>query len=341
MVALEAGCQQQPSNGTHIGLNDTIFSPTLISAVDPFISKNSSSGGLSNAAIAGIVIAIVVVFIVLAGIFFIQHWKRQNRRLEFNGSQNDTAPKRRWRRTASSSLSSRCRSHLTPRSPTGLFFKKTSVPTTTIDEEEPPPHFGDQRHTALRSNPVSTTEVPAWVLKAGASDLRTGPGNRNPTIPPGSNPLPNNVGIAAATAIPTVPDAVYYSGSSLPQARIFPAGRQSDNVTAPHSAVSTGSTAELLPITAPAAGWGYEYQQTPAEQDFGGFVGNVWDQEGHATAPRKASAGRPGISLSTLLGGGGGRVKKAGSGGSSTDGSPVETRQISVRFPGPPSPKRF
>ncbi|KAH6892079.1 hypothetical protein B0T10DRAFT_284344 [Thelonectria olida] len=78
LVALEAGCQQQPSPGTPVSLNDTVFTAAAIQPSNP-TSAPSSSTALASASIAGIVIGILVALLILVGCVFIQYRKRRNR----------------------------------------------------------------------------------------------------------------------------------------------------------------------------------------------------------------------------------------------------------------------
>ncbi|KAF7561303.1 hypothetical protein G7046_g2838 [Stylonectria norvegica] len=104
LIALEAGCKQQPVPGTTIGLNDTIFTETTVQIVDPSASVSATpSPGvhLATTAIVGIVIGVLVLGLLAAGCIFMHIRRRKNR----------------TRRARVSSLSFRCQTHLTPRSP--------------------------------------------------------------------------------------------------------------------------------------------------------------------------------------------------------------------------------
>ncbi|KAF4332675.1 exo-alpha-sialidase neuraminidase, partial [Fusarium beomiforme] len=102
LVALNAGCQQRPRPGTPIGLNDTVFSDGTISIVDPSASvAPGDNHDLPNTSIAGIAIGAAAFLLISAGCIFMQHRKRRK----------VSAHNRR------SSLSFRCQTHLTSRTP--------------------------------------------------------------------------------------------------------------------------------------------------------------------------------------------------------------------------------
>ncbi|EEY14083.1 conserved hypothetical protein [Verticillium alfalfae VaMs.102] len=151
--SLDAGCQQRPNPGTLIGLNDTIFSATAVEAVDPSTletKKPEQAPVLTLPAIVGIAIGGFVLLLLGSGCGYMHHRKRKARR----ESQNMSKKGARRHRPASS-LSFRCQTHLTPRSPT--FFP--------IGEEEAAMRekpFVDPA-AALTSNPsISTHMGSAW-----------------------------------------------------------------------------------------------------------------------------------------------------------------------------------
>lgn len=82
MLALKAGCDQQPESGSHLGINGTLFATSPIGADDhPSRSQHSSSSsddtsGLSPSAIAGIVIGVVILFIAALALFVV-HFQKQ------------------------------------------------------------------------------------------------------------------------------------------------------------------------------------------------------------------------------------------------------------------------
>ncbi|KAI1856096.1 hypothetical protein JX265_011811 [Neoarthrinium moseri] len=330
MVALGAGCQQRPPTGTLVGLNDTVFSTAMISAVDPSASAATSSneGRLPTTTVVGVAIGAIVVALVIAGIVYICYRKRRNRRLRLNGSPGQNIPKRSIHRPASS-LSFRCQTHLSPRSP--AFFPGLSE--STIREEKP--YTGPQG--GLGSNPVfadsPTSHHSPWSSRPGFMSDRGSRGVHGPSLPLHS----------ISTATPTVPNSVYYSTS--PKAKGF---SPIDDMTTPASTTSTKSTSNLLPlkpynpaeygISAPQMGTVPEavYTSPTSASTASPLISRAWDQKqpvwDKPLPPRVSS--RPSISVAGALGGGKGKKVN-------NTGSPVETKEISIKFPGPPSPKRF
>lgn len=93
IVALQAGCQYRPSTSTRLNLNDTIFAPTVISAINPASSSTSSSSyqlpKLSTPII--IVIAVVSFFVVLIAsgcTYMLIRRRRNNKRKEAHESSD-------------------------------------------------------------------------------------------------------------------------------------------------------------------------------------------------------------------------------------------------------------
>ncbi|KAK7995395.1 hypothetical protein PG990_014168 [Apiospora arundinis] len=198
MVALQAGCAQQPAPGTAIGLNDTVFSSHRIGMVDPKTSAGASGSHLdekpvlATPALVGIAIGGAVLLLGIAGLIFVRHRTRRNRRQRLAASLNGDAPNSRRREAA-----------------TG------------------PPRFQPTILLSLfRRLPLLVTNYrPQLWFQTGERSYRGSP-----------NHLQN-----ITTSAPTVPDLVHYSTS--PKAKGF---SPVDTAT-PASAVSTKSTAQLLP----------------------------------------------------------------------------------------------
>ncbi|KAF4982908.1 hypothetical protein FZEAL_1563 [Fusarium zealandicum] len=141
LVALEAGCQQQPMPGTVVGLNATVFSETSIGIIDPSASlAPEDATALPNTSIAGIAVGGVVLALIIAACIYIQCRKRRNR----------AARNRR------SSLSFRCQAHLTPRSP---YFR--NLPNDYLT----PPHMEKEN---------AQSEPSLWNPRNAMSSLRGG-----------------------------------------------------------------------------------------------------------------------------------------------------------------------
>lgn len=329
MVALEAGCQQQPAAGVLLGLNDTIFAATTISAVDPSASAAAANTRteLPTTTIVGIAVGAIVVLLAVAGFFFVRCRARRNRSVRLVASPNPSAGKRSKHRPVSS-LSFRCQTHLSPRSP--KFF--SSPIESTIHEEKP---FAAPRSTFISSNTspeLAFSEFSSWTKPASKSE-RGARGN-GPSLP-----LHN-----ISTSIPTVPAGVYHSTS--PKSRTF---SPTDDMTTPASTTSTKSTSHLLPlrhynpaeygVAAPQMGTFLEatYVSPTSGTTASPLLSRAWDQKppiwDKPLPPRGSS--RPAINMINVLG----KNKEKRSSGNT--GSPVETKEIGVKFPGPPSPKRF
>ncbi|KAF5021646.1 hypothetical protein F66182_6304 [Fusarium sp. NRRL 66182] len=102
LVALDAGCQQRPKPGVTIGLNDTVFTERTIAIVDPSATIiPGDNHALPNTSIAAIAVGGVAFFLICAGCIFMQCRKH----------------KKHAARNRRSSLSFRCQTHLTPRTP--------------------------------------------------------------------------------------------------------------------------------------------------------------------------------------------------------------------------------
>ena len=83
LIALQAGCQQQPSSGVMLGLNETVFSATTVQIVDPTptASAGSDARDTNTRAIHGVLFAIagLVALLLAAGCAYMQVRRRRNR----------------------------------------------------------------------------------------------------------------------------------------------------------------------------------------------------------------------------------------------------------------------
>lgn len=383
MVALDAGCQQQPATGTAVGLNDTIFSSTLISAEDPSSSAAASSNkpALATSAIVGIVIAAAAVVLIIIGVVFVQRRKRRNRRRILEDSPRTGGP-RRPRRPVSS-LSFRCQTHLSPRSPPP-FFTNGPEPNSAVTHgiEKRPYSDATSPDVAQQQSPLA--QHPLW--STSTSSLKRGFGaerERNPGLPLYS--ITTTTG-DTKVPIPTVPSEVYHYASTSPKSNSF---SPIDDTTTPASTTSTRSTAALLPLKPyNPADYGFTVPAVPqmdsrsspvygnddTKSSFSTYSGttsvsntspvttrNPWNQpqqqqqlgsgrKNHNRSPIWESTPpalpvrtssryhRPGISVLAAA-----TAKRSVSNGGrgSNSGSPVETKEIKVQFPGPPSPRKF
>ncbi|KAK8063430.1 LPXTG-domain-containing protein [Apiospora saccharicola] len=355
MVALGAGCSQKPGPGTAVGLNDTVFSPTLIGMVDPISSsaaKPTEAPALGIPALVGIAIGGVVLLLAIAGLIFVRRRTRRNRRQRLAASLDGNAPNRRKGHRPASSLSFRCQTHLSPRSPG---FSSNVTGPSTIQEEKMSPYTSPT--AALGSNPVSAS--PYWSPSIAPSS-RFGGSERSYR---GSPNLQN-----ITTCAPTVPDHVHYSTS--PKAKGF---SPVDTAT-PASAISTKSTAQLLPLRSynPANYTSVTQPQGVMDHHTSPYLGHAGHSNTHNpyASPTSASTASPVLSraweqqplqrtawdplpaypqrsgpnhrlpaVKVLVSGGNNIGGNKGKRGSNT-GSPVESEEIKVSFAGPPPHRR-
>ncbi|KAI0456795.1 hypothetical protein F5B21DRAFT_125296 [Xylaria acuta] len=333
LVALEAGCNQRPTAGKIVALSDTVFSATAINAIDPTLnaSENNQST-LPIPAIVGIAVGALVVILVIAGFFFVRHRKRRNRRLLLEGGVSRRSSLRRGHRPASS-LSFRCQARLTPRTP--AFFPNES--DSIVEEEK----NHSNPHLALRSHPITSESSALGISPATRQAQPTTPSFTRPRVAP--QPLQS-----ISTKAPAVPDTVHYSTSPR-------ASRFSPHEETPTSTTSTRSTAQLLPlrpynpaeygVSSPHIGSSADGSYTSPisgsttsplmsrlwEKQNQDAMSPVWEMPPRATvvATRPKAAGaleRIGVPLSP----GKKRI--------SNTGSPIESKELNMIFPGPPSP---
>lgn len=221
IVALEAGCRQQPAPGMLLGLNDTIFASTQISIVDPTVPKSDEGAktGLGVPVIVGIVAGAVVLLLVVAGTTFICLRKRKNKRARASAEADFYT---RFNPRHRSSMSFQCQTHMvSPRFwPTAGAEEGLSTPTADSPDAAAAtstprrssiykPHDLDYPYPATKPTSTTTTLAPLHITT---------------TVPP------------QAYASPTTAERVYHSPSDF---------------RSPLSAESTRSTAALLPSIKP------------------------------------------------------------------------------------------
>ncbi|KAI1747352.1 hypothetical protein F4782DRAFT_521345 [Xylaria castorea] len=332
LVALEAGCNQRPAAGKAVALSDTVFSTTVINAVDPSSKASSDNQStLPTPAIAGISVGASVVILAIAGFFFVRHRKQRNRRLLLEGGASRSSPRRGHR--PASSLSFRCQARLTPRTP--AFFPTES--NSTVEEEKSNSH----PHLALGSHPVTPESSALGTSRASWQPQSTIPSLTRPRLAP--QPLKS-----ISTKAPAVPDTVHYSTSPR-------ASRFSPHEETPTSTTSTRSTAQLLPlrpynpaeygVSSPHIGSSADgsYTSPISGSTTSPLMSRLWETRNQdamspvwemplretlvTTRPKAAGAlERIGVPISP----GKKRI--------SNTGSPVESKEFGMIFPGPPSP---
>lgn len=316
-----------------MALSDTVFSNTVINAIDPATNASEDNQPtLSIAAIVGIAVGALVVILAIAGFFFVRHRRRRNRRLLLEGGVSRKNSPRRGHRPASS-LSFRCQARLTPRTP--AFFPNES--DSTVEEEK---SDNNNPHLALGSHPINP--------QSSASGTSPASQQQQPTTPSFTRPRQAPVPLQSiSTKAPTVPDTVHYSTS--PRASRFSPHEE------PSSTTSTRSTAQLLPlrpynpaeygVSSPHIGSSANgsYTSPISGSTTSPLMSRLWEKQNQdamspvwempvretlvTTRPKTAGAlERIGIPLSP----GKKRI--------SNTGSPVESQEINITFPGPPSP---
>ncbi|KAI1075625.1 hypothetical protein F5B20DRAFT_374879 [Whalleya microplaca] len=330
LVALEAGCKQQPPAGTLIGLYDTVFSETMISAIDPTTetSPKGSQPALAVPQIAGIVVGAIIIILAIAGFIFVRCRKQRNRRLRLEGATSSTARPKRSHHRPDSSLSFRCQTHISPRSP-ALFPNPSD---STIEEEKPysEPNCALGSHPIFPEPPVSTQAT--WQTHNSNPGFKHSFKQENKSLP-----LHH-----ITTAIPTIPGNVYHS-SSPNATRFSPA----DDFTTPVSTTSTKSTVQPFPfkpyhpgeygpcppqiMISPVNSDGSVFTSPTSGSTASPLLSHAWDQRTPAwELPARVSSRTPGAVMA--IGKGRERGKRV-----SNTGSPVETKQIKVSFPAPPT----
>ncbi|KAK5631150.1 hypothetical protein RRF57_006865 [Xylaria bambusicola] len=331
LIALEAGCNQRPKAGTTIGLTDTVFAATTISATKS--SPEDAEDGqpaVPTTTIVGISVGASVVVLLIAGLFFICYRKRRNRRLLLEGGERSSS-RRSHRRTASP-LSFRCQAR-TPRSP--VFFPNQSH--IQIKEEE---KYCSNPSLALGSHRVTPKKAPSRAPQAHWRPQVTAPVQSRPRAALQSL---HNI----STAAPTVPDNVHYSTSPK-------AARFSPHEEAPLSTTSTGSTANLLPLRAynpaeygvssPHTGSSIDgsYTSPTSGSTASPLISRLWEKQNlDSMSPIWEVPQRETAMLGPKVAGALERIRIPSSPGKrkvSSSGSPVESKHISMSFPGPPSP---
>lgn len=327
MIALQAGCTQKPAIGTAVGLNSTVFSSSMIGATEPTASADDVDGksSLATPAIVGIAVAVTLLILGVAGIFFVRCRKRRNRRLRLEllprGIDSSSGPL--------SPLDFRCQTQLSPRMP----YHFANITDTSSAQEK--------YHTdpVLRSDPSRPPAIPKQSPRATDSSFGFGHNFRG-----GSSSAP--VLHSITTTIPTMPDSVHYSTS--PKAKGF---SPADTIT-PASTTSTKSNSQLLPfrpynpaeyglsvsqLGAASPPEVHPYRSPTSASTASPLLSRVWDQPNSSWEKPVLPNGGPrrGSTVKTLLGGGG-KCQKGGK-----TGRPVESSEIQTRFPVPPPPPKY
>ncbi|KAK7751663.1 hypothetical protein SLS62_006323 [Diatrype stigma] len=375
VVALDAGCKQQPPTGTLVGLNDTVFSKSRIGAADPESEAADDHAAMPMGTTVGIVVGAVVIVLVVAGISFVCCRKRRNKRLRLEGSRSSGLGSQLARNGPASPLSFRCQTHVTPRSPE---FHRSITGTTTIQAEEkvyPGPYSATWTSSRPYSvSPVSPPMSPAsmWPMPSPSSDDAS---RSSPHLKQDRAALHSITTTTTTAGGPKFPGYVHYSAS--PKASGMAPFSPVDEDIAPPSTVSTRSTVPLLlpqlkpynpaeyasapsPYSQPphqhqaAAGSVSTPESTYTSPTSGStaspLLSRVWDNHHQRTTTpawdvpqqQQRGPGRPNLSgafgrATLVVTGKGRRVSGSGSGAGNGNGSPVETTQINTVFAAPPT----
>lgn len=185
LIALKAGCQQRPNPSTTLGLNDTVFSDRSISILDPSASlAPGDNHELPNTSIAAIAVGVVAFLLITAGCIFMQYRKRKNL----------------YPRNRRSSLSFRCQTRLTPRTP-GF--------------HDLPPYMDEERNISKSSlwSPSSVVRSPKENHKLGIITTIVS----IPHPPPTKAPLhtPSREDLSPAESVSSCCDAVLLSNGTV------------------------------------------------------------------------------------------------------------------------------
>ncbi|KAI8251224.1 hypothetical protein K4K58_009002 [Colletotrichum sp. SAR11_239] len=325
--SLNAGCKQRPDPGKLIGLNQTVFTKGIITAVDPVdeASKDKKDGpSLPTTAIVGIVVGVVVVLLLASGCAFIQYRKRRART---RGINPELSRRARGHRPVSS-LSFRCQTHLTPKSPN--FF--------SIEEELDGPHNSEKGHPQQQPYPSPqppstdpwspsqyhfrtptqdkkdhlpvaniTTSLPILPVKSHSPRY-------NASSPEDYTPSSTTSAAPLLPLRPYIPSEHGFTSPSMGHAATFSPAQHQHQQPPYYSSPTSGKTASPL---LSQAGWPAPVRNTATIDTL------------PATEPARVTVGiavrdmpRPLPKRVTSLG-----------------GSPVETQKIQTSFP-PPPPKR-
>lgn len=247
LTALDAGCAQKPAPGHILGLNGSVFSPTVISIVDPALitptATPNGGSGLPSTIIAAIIVVVVVVLLIAAAFVFIRIKKRQNRRKRASYETKFNAWGGSGSQMPQSPLSFQCQTHIGPASP-NFFPDGDNHEDLTNGLGRKPSLWKPHNPGSSFQNISAVTESPPRKQQARNS-IVTAPHHQNPLqYHPAHHPVPLHS--LNTTTLPSYPSATHASPMSGSQARFSP-----DSYT-PTSAASTRSTAPLLPPYVPA-----------------------------------------------------------------------------------------
>ncbi|KAK2004495.1 LPXTG-domain-containing protein [Colletotrichum falcatum] len=357
LIALGAGCQQRPDPGKLVGLNDTVFTKGTITVVDPKDAAKPAKDeppALPMTAIVGIAIGAVVALLFVAGCTFIQ-WRKRRARREGRGINPELSRRAKGHRPVSS-LSFRCQTHLTPKTPNFFSIEEEDAHGEKLRHhyEAQNHHEQQQQQQDMTSSPVSKPSL--WMPHNSISSLH------------GATPVPftdrkptqkETLPLASiTTSLPVIPVKAH-------SPRFNSSSPQDDYYATP---TSTTSAAPLLPFRpyvpsdhgfpTPPTGHAATFSPatTYASPTSGTTASPLLSQAGWAvptTHARHAAPAEPSFSFSSSPPSAAGDAARTipsitrdlarplPKRITSLGGSPVETSTIQTSFPPPPlSPKR-
>jgi hypothetical protein len=360
VIALEAGCLQQPAIGGVLGLNDTIFAPTTLKIVDPLtLIKGPEEKGLPGGAIAGIAGGALAVLVIASAISFVCYRKRKNRRAraDFEAGRNS-----RFRHRHQSSMSFQCQTHaMSPR-----FWPGGEEATTPVNDKTDtmPQHPGElgrrsslwKPHNSMSSfeNTLDTRSEKTWTNSPYQEDLL----ESSDSFSQHQQKQKRTAALATTTPLHTSIPALPRNAHMSPNTASY---HSPADIRTPMSAESTRSTTALLPGIRPYVpadhGVHFTHQSpTPPQPGLSAFSSPVsasgWANQRQpprssqlSTAPPPTTAAGIGLAISSLpppavpwiKAPGKKTQNKNGAGGA---GTPVESWEVKTSFELPPPPPK-
>ena len=234
LIALEAGCQQQPVPGALLGLSGSLFTESAVNITDAPSNETSSSQGnthktLAVGTIVGIAIAAALLVLVGATLFLV-YWRRQRRfdredEIRRGGRDDMYRP---YTGASSITTAGNRGPYLSEDPKDALFASQVVVnngmyskPGTTFQcHQQPGVYDGPPGYTASDS---AIPAHPAYIPRALMRKKSTATVSTTTQVPPNPVYTPSTIGGQPPTP-PTAPDASSSSTHSPdPRTRFHPA----------------------------------------------------------------------------------------------------------------------